>query len=543
MKLSRRRFLQSSMALSAASMTTLPHTAFAQQSRTATSDYKALVIVFLKGGNDAYNMIVPTSPREYETYQATRPNLALTPTEIHPISLTTENQVNLGIHHAMSDLVPLFESGDASVFVNSGQLLTPTTRSTIAASLSPLPRFLMAHNMQQDMWQTGATYYNSPQGWAGRMMAMLSEKTEISPLISLNSQTRLNISDQLPQTVLNSNGIGQYSGWHDPIYVDEYFSHFDGDFDNIYTQYFTDTMKKSVIENAELKTILESHPSTAVYPETNLAAQLKMVSRMIQARQALYHQQQVFFVSIGGFDTHVNQKPTHHALLENIAQAFTAFNSDLTQQGMNKNVITLTMSDFGRRVLSNESGTDHGWGGHQLVMGGAIKGLQAYGEWPDLTPNSEDDYNHGRIIPGIAADQINASIARWFGLSDNQVLELFPNLSNFPSPYIDFINRDENEQLPHWHATTVYQNNDLVTHNGQTWQAAWWTQGNEPDKHEVWKLVTTEENNLIAIWSASRIYREHDIVTHKNIQWKAAWYTKGEEPGTTGEWGVWRKKG
>ncbi|MDP2514193.1 DUF1501 domain-containing protein [Photobacterium damselae subsp. piscicida] len=151
-------------------------------------------------------------------------------------------------------------------------------------------------------------------------------------------------------------------------------------------------------ENTELKNVLDAHPSSIVYPDSKLATQLQMVARMISARQSLGHRRQVFFVGISGFDTHFNQKPTHHALLQQLAQALALFQQDLNQQGVTQNVTTVTMSDFGRRVMANESGTDHGWAGHQLILGGAIKGQKAYGTWPDLTPGSENDYNNGRMI-------------------------------------------------------------------------------------------------------------------------------------------------
>lgn len=189
MKISRCRFLQNAAAVSATSASVLPNIALAS---SGISDYKALVVVFLYGGNDAYNMIVPTSHDPYQSYLSARPALGLTQSEILPLSLHSENQISLGIHSTMADLLPLFESGQASVLLNTGQLLTPATCSTIAAGLSPLPEFLMAHNMQQDMWQTGATNYNNSLGWAGRMMDMLASNTSISPLISLNSQKRFN---------------------------------------------------------------------------------------------------------------------------------------------------------------------------------------------------------------------------------------------------------------------------------------------------------------------------------------------------------------
>lgn len=441
-KLSRRRFLQSTAALSATTAATLstPTLALTDNSQQL-NNHKALVIVFLYGGNDAYNMIVPTTDStSYATYHAARPKLCLKDTEITPLAIATDNQVQLGIHHKMATLVPLFARGEATALINSGQLLAPTTASAIAANQVALPQFLMAHNMQQNLWQTGASEYNNPLGWAGRMMDMLNLSSDLSPLIALNSDKRMLRSQSLGQTVVSAQGVGNYAEWEDDVKLDQYFAHFtERGYDNIYSRHFAKVMQQSVTDNEALKQVLAAHPTTAVYPETNLGGQLEMVARLINARQTLAHQRQVFFVGIGGFDTHVNQKSQHDELYTEISDALVAFNADMHAQDVHQQVTTITMSDFGRRIQANESGTDHGWGGHQLVMGGALQGGQAYGQWPDLTAGSEDDFNHGRIIPSMAADQVNASLCRWFGLNDQQILSLFPHLTQFNTPYIPFI--------------------------------------------------------------------------------------------------------
>ncbi|KJG10991.1 DUF1501 domain-containing protein [Photobacterium kishitanii] len=439
LKLSRRRFLQSTAALSA---TTLSAPALALTDKNLQpNNHKALVILFLYGGNDAYNMIVPTTDStSYAAYHAARPKLCLKDTEITPLAVATDNQVPLGIHHKMATLAPLFARGEATALINSGQLLAPTTASAIATNQVEVPQFLMAHNMQQNMWQTGASEYNNPLGWAGRMMDMFTSSSDLSPLIALNSDKRLLRSQTLGQTVVSAQGAGKYAEWDDNTKIDQYFAHFTvRNYDNIYSRHFSKVMQQSVSDNEALKQVLATHPPTAVYPTTDLGGQLEMVARLINARQTLAHQRQVFFVGIGGFDTHVNQKLQHDELYTEISDALVAFNADMHAQDVHQQVTTITMSDFGRRIQANESGTDHGWGGHQLVMGGALQGGQAYGLWPDLTAGSEDDFNHGRIIPSMAADQVNASLCRWFGLNDQQVLTLFPNLAQFNAPYIPFI--------------------------------------------------------------------------------------------------------
>lgn len=436
-KLSRRRFLQSTAALSAA---TLSAPALASPQMNAIDGYKALVVIFLHGGNDAYNMIVPTSANAYADYHAARPKLCLTETEIIPLPIKTDNHIDIGIHHKMSMLAPLFANGEITALINSGQLLAPTTATAIANNQVELPQFLMAHNMQQNLWQTGTHAHNNPLGWAGKMMDMLNLNSELSPLIGLNGDKRMLRSLSSGQTIINDQGVNKYSKWGDPIKIDQYFAHFtERNYDNIYSRNFAKVMQQSVTDNEALKQILVAHPATQVYPDTQLGKQLQMVARLIDARQTLGQQRQVFFVSRGGFDTHVNQKVAHNKLYTEIAEAMAAFNQDMHTQNIHQQVTTLTMSDFGRRIQANESGTDHGWAGHQLVMGGAIKGGQAYGSWPDLTVGSEDDFNNGRIIPSMAADQINASVCRWFGLNDQQILTLFPHLTQFDKPYVPFI--------------------------------------------------------------------------------------------------------
>ncbi|PSU49093.1 hypothetical protein C9J12_08835 [Photobacterium frigidiphilum] len=441
MKLSRRHFLKGSAALSATTAAaTLPSITSAADMITNPSDHKALVCVFLFGGNDAYNMVVPVTDSAYTNYLAARPDLGLKLDEINTTGLLTDNDIEVGLHHAMSSLLPLFQNGQATALVNTGQLIQPTTRSLIDQHIVELPEFLMAHNMQQEMWQSGAKNLANPLGWAGRMMDMLGSSGDISPLISIGSDKKLLRSKNANQTIISSAGVGTYNGMNTDVRIDGYFNHFtQRDYSNLYTRNYSDRMEKSIAENEALKVILDKHPANAEYPEGGLASQLKMVGRLIKARGDLTHQRQVFFVGMGGFDTHKDQKVPHHNLLAQLSDSLAAFNTDMENEGLADQVTCVTMSDFGRRVQANASGTDHGWAGHQIVTGGAISGGKAYGQWPDLTLNSENDYNKGRIIPGIAADQVNASLCKWFGLNDTQILELFPNLVHFEPRYIDFI--------------------------------------------------------------------------------------------------------
>ena len=444
MKLSRRHFLKTTAVVSA---TTLSTSALASSiiptnnSQSSENANKALVCVFLLGGNDAYNMIVPTPGcAAYQDYQAARPKMKLNKDQLSDLNLTTTNGIPLSINNNMTSLLPLFASGNAAAIINSGQLVEPTTRDEISNYQVKLPQFLMAHNQQQDLWQLGTENLGDAYGWAGKMMDMLGATGSLSPLISVNQGQKLLRNKKSQQTVINGKGAGTYSGWNEEERLDGYFSHFtQRQYDNIYMRNYASAMSRNVSENEAIKTILSKHPNSETYPESDLAQQLSMVSRLIKARDDMHQQQQVFFVGLNGFDTHQFQNRDHPKLLKQVSDALSAFNTDMVDSGLNDQVTCVTMSDFGRRLQANASGTDHGWAGHQIVTGGAVRGKAVYGEWPQLTADSQHNYNNGRIIPTIAADQVNASLCRWLGLSEPQILSIFPNLANFKSPYIEFI--------------------------------------------------------------------------------------------------------
>lgn len=444
MKLSRRHFLKTSAVVSA---TTLSTSTFASAltspnaARSSENANKALVCVFLFGGNDAYNMIVPTPGCDaYQDYKAARPKMGLPETQLSPLNLTTTNGVPLSINNNMSSLLPLFEAGNATAIINSGQLIQPTTRDDISNDQVKLPQFLMAHNQQQDLWQLGTENLGNAYGWAGRMMDMLGATGSLSPLISISQGQKLLRNKKAQQTVVNGKGAGKYSAWNDEERLDGYFAHFtQRQYSNIYMRNYASAMSRNLSENEAIKTILAKHPSHDTYPALDLAEQLNMVSRLIKARDDMHQQRQVFFVGLEGFDTHKDQQNIHPQLLKQVSDALSAFNADMVDSGLNDQVTCVTMSDFGRRLQANASGTDHGWAGHQIITGGAVHGNEIYGEWPQLTVNSQHNYNNGRIIPTIAADQVNASLCRWLGLPAAQILSIFPNLTNFDSPYIEFI--------------------------------------------------------------------------------------------------------
>ncbi|WP_263078051.1 DUF1501 domain-containing protein [Endozoicomonas sp. Mp262] len=433
MKVSRRTFLKGSLASGASLM--LPAVSGISSAYGSTDDFKALVCIFLSGGNDAYNMVVPTSSKEYNIYKSMRPSIAHSQSTLIDTGLKTDNNVSLGLAPAMANLQPVFKAGDATVIVNSGQLIEPV----VGKSNPQLPQFILAHNYQSVAWQSGTLSHDDEFGWAGRMADDMYLNGSISPLISMSGQCKFLRSKSLGQLTINPGQPSGYEGLNTPQRLEAMNRHFSTDYKNLMQRNYADVMEKCYLDHDTLRGYLDELDGTNDFPDTGLGNSLKAAAQYIRIRGKLGHQRQVYFIQLGGFDTHKDQKKSHENLLKQLADAMAAFHSDINSVGLNDNVTTFTMSDFGRRIPSNASGTDHGWGGHQLVMGGAVNGKKAYGTWPDLRPGSPYDYKNSRMIPEIAADQVSATLASWFGYNKN-LEELFPVLNNgFDRKTLDFI--------------------------------------------------------------------------------------------------------
>ncbi|MGR5061296.1 DUF1501 domain-containing protein [Photobacterium sp. DNB22_13_2] len=436
MKMSRRNFLKSSTALSA--LSTVPGLALSHQAVAGDDGFKALVCVFLFGGNDAYNMVVPVDNHHYERYRQARPSLAINQNELVDINIKSEagantSEVSLGLHPAMESLKPVFANQDATVIVNSGQLVEP-----IIGQQGPFvyPDFLMAHNLQQTMWQSGSLNMEDKLGWAGRMVSSVYLSNDLSPMMSLNGEQKWLRNDVYEQLVIPGAGPKKYNGLDQPERLEAMQYHFAQEFGNLFKDNFTDVMKSRFLQNDRMIELLGEEDDGV--ERTSLAEQLHTTAKLIKQHADMGHHRQIYFVGLGGFDTHHNQKNAHTALLGQVADAMAEFYDEINGMNMSDKITTFTMSDFGRRLMPNDTGTDHGWAGHQLVMGGAVNGGKAYGHWPDLTPGSEYDYNNGRLIPEIAADQVNATLARWFGYNDD-LTTLFPSLANFEQKTLTFL--------------------------------------------------------------------------------------------------------
>ena len=414
------------------------------------NDYKALVCVFLFGGNDSFNMFVPSEENAYNNYAEARRNLAVPRGSLLPVDAVASDGLRYGFHPSMPEVRDLFQQGNATVVANVGPLLVPTTRDDFLANRVPLPPRLFSHNDQQDFWQSLELDKLQSTGWAGRMADVLGG-------INANQQLSMNISmagSNLMQTgaatipyILSPAGVvaaktstlltGNNRARNRADALDLLLQRDSG---HILANYYRETLRRANSLAGDIGNVLASSGSLRTnFPQNPLADSLQMVARMINVRQSLGLSRQVFFIGYGGWDTHGNQNSRHPALLRNLSQSLSAFYQETNAMGLADKVTTFTAADFGRTLTSNGDGSDHGWGGHQLVVGGAVNGQQIVGEMPQIRIDGPSDSGHGRIIPTLAVDQYCATLARWFGLPNNQLNDVFPNISQFSRSDLGFM--------------------------------------------------------------------------------------------------------
>ncbi|QIA65042.1 DUF1501 domain-containing protein [Vibrio astriarenae] len=405
------------------------------------NDYKALVCVFLFGGNDGFNMLVPNNDAHYDEYVTARPDIALPQDSLLPLALSTDSTLTLGLHPSMSDVQPLFNSGKMVAIANSGVLIEPSTKAGLEDGSHAMPPFLFSHNSQQDEWQRGWSGSNTTLGWAGRLMDVLSSDDKVlSPMFSLNGYAQLLNGSEHSANLINGSSLPQMNGLNNSLRRESFEQVMRLSPQTAFGREFDRVKGAAITTRDTLATAIDSVPEEEHFPDNSLSAQLHTVARLIKSSDQLGHQRQVYFVGLGGFDTHANQLEDHAVLMSTLSQSLAAFNQSMEESGLSDNVTTMTMSDFGRRLASNGTGTDHGWGSNHLIMGGALNGGQLYGQWPSLILDGENDFNKGRMIPTTSVEQIGATVAKWMGVkSDSAMSYIFPNLDNFSVKDLGFL--------------------------------------------------------------------------------------------------------
>ena len=417
----------------------------AATSANSFTDYKALVCVFLLGGNDSLNMLIPIDQRAYDQYAATRQNLAVARNAALPIKVTNTQYSSVGLHPSLAALHTIYEQGNMALVANVGPMIEPASKADILTGRVMLPPQLFSHSDQQNHWQTAHPQQAALTGWAGRMADMLSDGTEpLSMNLSMAGNNLWQTGSQVLPFALSSQGAEILEGinpdeeWQRPnaAFLDRIHANTEGLFASQFATMVDRTRTTGGLVNGALA--LGPELSTA-FPATRFAEQMRLVANMISVQQHLNQPRQIYFVAMGGWDTHDNQLADHPALLSELANGMAAFYNATAELGVSEQVTAFTASDFGRTLTSNGDGTDHGWGGNHIVLGGAVQGADIYGQLPQMSLGSDDDLGDGRIIPTLSVDQYAATLAQWFGLGDNELTEILPNLNNFNQHNLGFL--------------------------------------------------------------------------------------------------------
>ncbi|MBL9189057.1 MAG: DUF1501 domain-containing protein [Opitutaceae bacterium] len=418
-------------------------------------DYKALICLFLNGGNDANNLIVPRGSG-YASYRTARSNLALPEASLLGISPTTSDGRSWGLHPAVTDLHNLFNNGKAALVANVGTLVYPTTKTQYTARSVPLPPQLFSHSDQQVQWQHSVPDRPASTGWGGRTADLLSAfntSDQISMSISIAGKNTFQIGNKISQYAIGTGGATTLSGSTssatslDGIRFRAQKDVFALSQPGLFETAFGSATGDAIVSADLLNTVLSASGTIATpFPNTTVGNQLRMVARLIAASPTLGLKRQIFFVQLGGWDTHAGQLTNtdpvtgaHANLLEQVSQGVNAFYNATVELGVANQVTTFTASDFGRTYRSNGDGSDHGWGSHAFVVGGAVKGTNIYGTMPNLTINGPDDTGLGRWIPTTSVDEYAATLATWFGVSATDLPVVLPNIGRFQRPNLGFL--------------------------------------------------------------------------------------------------------
>src|SRR5580692_612700 len=446
------------------------------------SGYKALVCIFLQGGNDSNNLIIPTIQSQYNNYASIRtPVLAIPQSSILGVTAQASDGNTYGLHPSCPELQTLFGEGKLAFLFNTGTLVYPITRAQYLSGSAAAPPQLFSHADQQTQWQTSIPDQPPLTGWGGRcadLLASLQPSAPISLMVTLAGANTFEVGNIVSQYSVSTSGAislslpSTPSGGAKANRLPTLMNILGLPYSNLQSQAYAAVAEQAVNTGSLLNSAIAGTPSTfwttpfptkITPPEggtaftSSLSPQLQMVARLIAAGSTpaasggFGMKRQIFFVQIGGYDLHTGQTEydpntpnnvllgAHTNLLAELSQSMYAFQRAMEQLGLANNVTSFTASDFGRTFPSNGQGSDHGWGSHHLILGGAVNGQRTYGTFPVLTINGPNDTSTGRWIPTTAIDQYFATLATWFGVDPGNLSTVFPNLSRFVSSNLGFL--------------------------------------------------------------------------------------------------------
>jgi uncharacterized protein (DUF1501 family) len=421
---------------------------------SAGNDYKALVCVFLYGGNDHNSTFIPVDDKNYDLYSAIRgggpgrtagglvPSQAsLQATKLNVLNQTLTNNLEYALAPKLTRMKSLFAAGKMAPLLNVGPLVVPLTLAQYENNANPRPAKLFSHNDQQSTWQSSGPE-GSSDGWGGRLgdLAMSNNRNSLFTCISASGNAVFLSGKDAIVYQVSTKGAPAVAGIKGPLFDSLAGSEalrtlMTQSSNNMYEAEYNRVARRSIdAENVVNPALQPISLRTSFNPPSgtnNLADQLQSVARLIAARDSLGVRRQVFMVSLSGFDTHDNLLQTHATLMDKLDFALDAFYKATEELGVADKVTTFTASDFGRTLQSNGDGSDHGWGSHHFIMGGAVNGGRYYGVAPQISLTSTDQVGRGRLLPTVSVDQYSATLASWFGVSTSELSSIAPKIGNF----------------------------------------------------------------------------------------------------------------
>ena len=421
--------------------------AIANATTVADPEFKALVCIFLAGGNDSYNMLMPRENSEYADYAATRSNIAIPLNEMLPVFPDNTGGRMFGIHPSMTQSQQMFNSGKMAFISNVGTLVEPVNKDQLWNGERDVPLGLFSHSDQGQQWMTGLPNGRSATGWGGKVADLIKDMNN-NPNISMNlSLSGTNIFQTGETTVEfaldpyeGSSGIEGYGAteeWNvfDRMRTRALKSMIDAEYQDMFKKTYIDVIRRSRDGHDQFQDAIEAVPVfQTVFTDNYLSNSFQMAAKTIAAHEALGMKRQIIFIEYGGFDNHDEVLNTQSGLLYELDAALGEFQACMEELGLSNQVTTFSLSEFGRTLTSNGNGTDHAWGGNVMVMGGQVKGKNIYGEYPSLALESSLEIGSGVMIPGLSADEYFAELALWFGVSPTDLPMIFPTLTNFYQP-------------------------------------------------------------------------------------------------------------